>query len=157
MAILLITHDLGVVANMADEVVVIYHGKVVEAGQVSHIFRSPQHPYLKALLNAVPHFDMKRGERLVSLREVKVDVETLLKGPESKNNAIKVPAPAKEKQDGEAPVLRQSFSVARQEGPVEARHGAGLLGDDARVRTMPRPQARSRATTRLLSDVGLLP
>lgn len=81
MAILLITHDLGVVANMADDVVVIYHGQIVEAGQVSHIFRSPQHPYLKALLNAVPHFDMKRGERLVSLRDVKVDAATLLKGP----------------------------------------------------------------------------
>jgi peptide/nickel transport system ATP-binding protein len=84
MAILLITHDLGVVANMADDVVVIYHGEIVEAGQVSHIFRSPQHPYLKALLNAVPHFDMKRGERLVSLRDVKVDAATLLQGPAAK-------------------------------------------------------------------------
>lgn len=89
MAILLITHDLGVVANMADEVVVIYHGQVVEAGQVSHIFRSPQHPYLKALLNAVPHFDMKRGERLVSLRDVKVDAAKLLKGPESRRKKPK--------------------------------------------------------------------
>ncbi len=69
-AILLITHDLGVVANMADEVVVVYHGKVMEAGPVETIFRNPQHPYLKALMAAVPHFDMKPGERLVSLREM---------------------------------------------------------------------------------------
>ncbi len=69
-AILLITHDLGVVANMADEVVVAYHGKVMEAGPVDTIFRNPQHPYLKALMAAVPHFDMKPGERLVSLREM---------------------------------------------------------------------------------------
>ncbi len=70
MAILLITHDLGVVANMADEVVVAYHGKVMEAGSVEDIFRNPQHPYLKALMSAVPHFDMKPGERLVSLRDI---------------------------------------------------------------------------------------
>ncbi|PCI04379.1 MAG: ABC transporter ATP-binding protein [Hyphomicrobiales bacterium] len=70
MAILLITHDLGVVANMADEVVVIYHGEVMEAGTVDDIFNNPQHPYLKALMAAIPHFDMAPGERLVSLREM---------------------------------------------------------------------------------------
>ncbi|MEM9278705.1 MAG: ABC transporter ATP-binding protein [Pseudomonadota bacterium] len=68
-SILLITHDLGVVANMADEVVVIYHGKIMEAGQIEDIFNRPQHPYLKALMDAVPHFNMEPGERLVSLRE----------------------------------------------------------------------------------------
>jgi len=70
MAILLITHDLGVVANVADEVVVIYHGEIMEAGSAETIFRRPAHVYLKALLNAVPHFDMKPGERLVSLRNI---------------------------------------------------------------------------------------
>ncbi len=70
MGMLLITHDLGVVANMADEVIVIYHGEIMEVGPVESIFRSPQHPYLKALLRAVPHFDMKPGERLVAIREV---------------------------------------------------------------------------------------
>ena len=49
MAMLLITHDLGVVANMADEVVVIYHGEIMEAGPVDTIFREPQHRYLKGL------------------------------------------------------------------------------------------------------------
>ena len=68
-AILMITHDLGVVANMADKVVVIYHGEIMEAGYVEEIFRRPQHPYLKALMAAIPHFDMKEGERLVSLRD----------------------------------------------------------------------------------------
>ncbi len=102
MAILLITHDLGVVANMADDVVVIYHGQIVEAGQVSHIFRSPQHPYLKALLNAVPHFDMRRGERLVSLRDVKVDAATLLKGPAAKKGKSKVDLPVVSSGEDEA-------------------------------------------------------
>ena len=74
MAILLITHDLGVVANMADEVVVVYHGEVMEAGPVKEIFENPQHPYLKALLNAVPHFDMKPGERLQSIRDINYEI-----------------------------------------------------------------------------------
>ena len=78
MAMLLITHDLGVVANVADEVVVIYHGEIMEAGPVEAIFRRPSHPYLKGLMAAVPHFDMKPGERLKALREVPVNVEDLL-------------------------------------------------------------------------------
>ena len=44
MSMLLITHDLGVVANMAEEVIVIYHGEIVEAGSVEDIFRNPRHP-----------------------------------------------------------------------------------------------------------------
>lgn len=78
MAMLLITHDLGIVANMADEVVVIYHGEIMEAGPVEDIFRNPQHPYLKGLMAAVPHFDMKPGERLKALREVTVNLESLV-------------------------------------------------------------------------------
>ncbi len=70
MAVLLITHDLGVVANVAKEVVVMYHGAVVESGAIEDIFRAPEHPYLKALLRAVPRFDMKPGERLVPIREI---------------------------------------------------------------------------------------
>ncbi|HUS97870.1 MAG TPA: ATP-binding cassette domain-containing protein, partial [Hyphomicrobiaceae bacterium] len=46
----------------------IYHGEIMESGTAEMIFRSPHHPYLEALLKAVPHFDMKPGERLVSLR-----------------------------------------------------------------------------------------
>ena len=61
MALLMITHDLGVVANVADDVVVMYRGKVVEAGGLHDIFEKPTHPYLKALLHAVPRFDMQPG------------------------------------------------------------------------------------------------
>lgn len=86
MAILLITHDLGVVANMADEVVVIYHGEIMESGPVDDIFRRPRHPYLKALLKASPHFDMKEGERLVALREIKQS-ETLIEAVARKSPA----------------------------------------------------------------------
>jgi peptide/nickel transport system ATP-binding protein len=61
MSMLMITHDLGVVANLAEEVVVMYHGRVMEQGTLDHIFRDPQHPYLRALLRAVPRFDMEAG------------------------------------------------------------------------------------------------
>jgi peptide/nickel transport system ATP-binding protein len=70
MAVLLITHDLGVVANVAEEIVVMYRGKVMEAGTLDDIFRRAEHPYLKALLRAVPRFDMEPGERLVPIREI---------------------------------------------------------------------------------------
>ncbi|MFL5258389.1 MAG: ABC transporter ATP-binding protein [Hyphomicrobiales bacterium] len=70
MAILLITHDLGIVANIADEVVVIYHGEIMEAGTIDDIMRRSSHPYLKALMAAVPTFDMLPGQRLKALREV---------------------------------------------------------------------------------------
>ena len=56
---------------MADEVVVIFHGQIMERGTAEDVFRRPRHPYLKALLNASPHFDMKEGERLVALREAR--------------------------------------------------------------------------------------
>jgi len=72
MAVMMITHDLGVVANMADEVVVLYQGKVMEAGSVHDVFDDPRHPYLKALLRAVPRFNMEPGERLTPIREIRV-------------------------------------------------------------------------------------
>ena len=78
MAVLLITHDLGVVANMAEEVVVAHHGRVVEAGPIEDIFERPGHPYLKALLKAVPHFDMQPGERLKPIREIKTPTGAFL-------------------------------------------------------------------------------
>ena len=77
MAVLMITHDLGVVANVAEEVVVMYHGRVMEHGRRADIFHDPRHPYLKALLHAVPRFDMKPGERLVPIRAIEPDATRL--------------------------------------------------------------------------------
>ncbi len=57
MAIMLITHNLGVVAEMADDVVVMYLGRVVEQGKVDDIFHDPKHPYTKALLQSIPSID----------------------------------------------------------------------------------------------------
>jgi len=80
MALFIITHDLGIVANMADEVVVMYHGRVMEAGTIEHIFRDPRHPYLKALMRAVPRFNMGPGERLTPIRDTRADFDHLISG-----------------------------------------------------------------------------
>ena len=68
MAILLITHDLGVVAEMVDEVAVMYGGKIVERGPVREIFASPQHPYTEALLRSIPLLGMRYTTPLKAIR-----------------------------------------------------------------------------------------
>ena len=65
MAIVLITHDLGVVAGMADEVAVMYAGRVVERAPVADIFDDPQHPYTLGLLGSMPRIDENRERLLV--------------------------------------------------------------------------------------------
>jgi len=64
LSVLFVTHDLGVVAEIADEVVVMYVGRVVEAGDVDTIFHAPAHPYTKALLQSVPRMHGQPSERL---------------------------------------------------------------------------------------------
>ncbi|MFP4126387.1 MAG: ABC transporter ATP-binding protein [Alphaproteobacteria bacterium] len=77
MAILFITHDLGVVANLADEIVVMYRGRVMEAGPARALLTAPEHPYLKALMHAVPRLEMAADQRLTPLREVRVTARDL--------------------------------------------------------------------------------
>jgi len=69
MAVLFITHDLGVVANIADEVVVMYQGRVMESGATEELIRRPRHAYLEALLHAVPRVGMDPNERLRSVAD----------------------------------------------------------------------------------------
>jgi oligopeptide/dipeptide ABC transporter ATP-binding protein len=70
MAIMLITHDLGVVAEMVDEVVVMYAGRVVERGPVADVFASPQHPYTESLLDSIPLLGMRYSTPLKAIRGV---------------------------------------------------------------------------------------
>ncbi len=81
MAILLITHDLGVVANIAHDVAVLYRGRLVEAGPRETVMRRPGHAYLRALLHAVPRFDMAPGERLTPIRPAKMELPPARKKP----------------------------------------------------------------------------
>ena len=68
MAIMFITHDMGVVAQMADDVAVMYLGNVVEKGPVDDIFYDPKHPYTRALLASIPRIGQGRKRRLESIR-----------------------------------------------------------------------------------------
>ncbi|HEY4201803.1 MAG TPA: ABC transporter ATP-binding protein [Devosiaceae bacterium] len=66
-SIMLITHDFGVVAEVADDVTVMYLGKTVEQGEVHDIFRAPKHPYTNALLHSIPRLDAVPGARLTQI------------------------------------------------------------------------------------------
>jgi oligopeptide/dipeptide ABC transporter ATP-binding protein len=70
MSIILITHDLGIVAQTADEVIVMYAGRAVEQGPVARIFATPLHPYTKGLLASIPRlesFGMREPPRLAAI------------------------------------------------------------------------------------------
>ncbi|NHN32767.1 ABC transporter ATP-binding protein [Paenibacillus sp. S3N08] len=67
-SIILITHNMGIVADMADDIAVMYMGRIVEFGTVRQVLGSPQHPYTKALLNSVPVLGIGKNERLETIR-----------------------------------------------------------------------------------------
>lgn len=79
-AIILITHDLGVVADIAQYVVVMYAGQIVERGVVDDIFYNPQHPYTWSLLKSVPRLDLGEKEELVSIHGTPPDLIAPPKG-----------------------------------------------------------------------------
>jgi oligopeptide/dipeptide ABC transporter ATP-binding protein len=79
MGMILITHDLGVVAEMCDDVAVMYAGQIVEQGPVKEIFTSPKHPYTRGLLNSIPHFES--GHRLKKLNTIAGMVPSLINLP----------------------------------------------------------------------------
>ena len=74
MSIIMITHDLGVVANMCEKIAVMYAGKIVEYGTTDEIFYNPQHEYTKGLINSIPKLNQKEKERLVPIEGSPVDM-----------------------------------------------------------------------------------
>ena len=68
MAIMFITHDLGVIASMADDVAVMYLGKIVEYGSARQIFKNPKHPYTRGLLRSIPKFGATEGAHLATIK-----------------------------------------------------------------------------------------
>jgi len=78
-ALVIITHNLGVVARYADRVNVMYAGKIIERGLAADLYRNPAHPYTLGLLASVPRLDRPRGERLVPIQGQPPDL-TLLDG-----------------------------------------------------------------------------
>ena len=80
MAIIWITHDLGVVAGLAENVVVMYAGSIVESAPVRDLYGDPSHPYTLGLLGSLPRVDMVRDERLVSIDGMPPDLIALPEG-----------------------------------------------------------------------------
>ena len=80
MSILLITHDLGVVAEVAERVMVMYAGEIVESGLVDEIFRSPLHPYTLGLMESIPKLETTQ-QKLPKLKEISGTVPSLLQVP----------------------------------------------------------------------------
>src|SRR5207302_5368283 len=68
LAYLFVSHNLGVIRYVSDVVAVMYLGRVVEAGPVERVFSAPQHPYTRALLEAIPHADPAKRQRDVPIR-----------------------------------------------------------------------------------------
>ena len=79
-SIMFITHDLGVVAEVADHVVVMYAGKAVEYGTVRDIFKNPAHPYTKGLLKSIPSLDDQKSEKLFTIDGTVPGLKNLPKG-----------------------------------------------------------------------------
>ena len=74
MAIIMITHDLGVIASMCDEVIVMYAGSVCERGTADNIFYRPRHEYTRGLLRSIPNIDIDEKERLVPISGTPIDL-----------------------------------------------------------------------------------
>jgi peptide/nickel transport system ATP-binding protein len=104
-AVILITHDLGVVAGVADEVVVMYAGRVVERARKRAVFYDPQHPYTWGLLAAIPRLDRPKEERLQPIRGAPPSLIALPEGCTFR------------------PRCPHAFGRCSEEPPLEARSG----------------------------------
>jgi peptide/nickel transport system ATP-binding protein/oligopeptide transport system ATP-binding protein len=107
LAVILITHDLGVVADIADRVLVMYAGRVVETGTLEQIFYDPQHPYTWGLLGSVMRLDRPPAERLA---QIKGQPPSLLSPPEGCHFRPRCP---------------HAFNRCTEVPPLEARGGTG--------------------------------
>jgi oligopeptide/dipeptide ABC transporter ATP-binding protein len=80
LALIFITHNLGIVAKMCDRLAVMYAGRVVEQGTVSEIFRAPAHPYTEALINSIPRMNGDADQRLAAIEGQPPDLAALPPG-----------------------------------------------------------------------------
>lgn len=80
MAIIMITHDLGIIASMCDEVDVMYAGRIIERGTVDQVFYSPRHEYTKGLLRSIPKENSKSDEELNPIGGIPIDLLHMPKG-----------------------------------------------------------------------------
>ncbi|OQB48970.1 MAG: Oligopeptide transport ATP-binding protein OppD [Firmicutes bacterium ADurb.Bin153] len=74
MSVILITHDLGIISDVCDRVMVMYAGKIVEKASIFDIFEKPEHPYTKGLLRSIPRLHLDKRERLIPIEGTPVDL-----------------------------------------------------------------------------------
>ena len=79
MAVILITHDFGIVADLADDIIVMYGGGIIESGSVYDIFKKPKHPYTKGLLKSLPRVDIKQ-DKLIPIEGTPIDLINMRSG-----------------------------------------------------------------------------
>ncbi len=127
MAVLFITHDMGVVAEIADDIAVMRHGKVVETGTVHEIFDAPQHPYTQRLLEAVRELD-NPSERRLQMRAKRQVGEPLLV-----SNKVRKEFPLPKGFLG----LKKEILVAVDDAELELRYGEnlGIVGESGSGKT----------------------
>ena len=80
MSVIIITHDLGVVADVAKQIIVMYGGSIMEMGSTYELFKDPLHPYTKGLLASIPRLDTPKDEKLYTIRGIVPDLSRLPKG-----------------------------------------------------------------------------
>jgi oligopeptide/dipeptide ABC transporter ATP-binding protein len=108
-AVVLITHDMGVVAELADTINVMYAGQIVERGSKRELFRDPQHPYTWGLLGSIPRLDRAKPRRLVAIQG---QPPSMVDPPTGCRFAPRCP---------------QRFAACDQDPPLKARAGEGHL------------------------------
>jgi oligopeptide transport system ATP-binding protein len=74
MSIVLITHDLGIVSDICDKIIIMYGGEIMEYGPIESLFSSPSHPYTNGLIHSLPKIDQKEGEPLTPIEGFPVDL-----------------------------------------------------------------------------------
>ena len=95
-SIIIITHDMGVVSEIADEVLVMYAGRPVERASKKALFAAPQHPYTQGLMNSVPRLDRNRSDRLEAIQGQPASLLNLPQGCAFSNRCTKVHNACKE-------------------------------------------------------------
>ncbi len=105
LALLLITHDLGVVAETSDRVAVMYAGKIVEEASVTELFSRPRHPYTEGLLRAVPRIDEERHGRMLRLQTIEGTVPNPLELPHGCRFAPRCPHAKDKCREGDIPLM----------------------------------------------------
>ncbi|PSP97979.1 peptide ABC transporter ATP-binding protein [Halobacteriales archaeon QS_4_70_19] len=126
MAVLFITHDLGVVAETCDRVAVMYAGEIVEEGPVEEIFGNPSHPYTYTLLESIPRAEKER------LRPIRGNVPSLIDMPEGCHFAARCPWAQPDCREGEIPYLEHGGRERDTDRTVVSPElAAGMEGDDA--------------------------